>query len=203
MTPTEGLAAIVLAAGLSRRMGRPKLVLPWGKTSVIAQVTGVLLAAGLDPVVVVTGGAHTQIKAALQDQPTRLVYNPRYAEDQMALSLQAGLAEIQSNWPDSIQAALIALGDQPQIEAPVVQAVIAEFQASGAALVAPSYQMHRGHPWVVHRSLWAKIMALTPPQTLRDFLADNIRSIHYLVVDRPSILQDLDTPEDYEHQAPR
>lgn len=197
------IAAIVLAAGLSRRMGRPKLVLPWGKTTVIGQVNGVLLEAGLDPVIIVTGGAHIQIAEALRGQPARLVFNPRYAEDVMALSLQAGLAELSTNWPNSIQAALVALGDQPQIETPVVQAVITEYRASGAALVLPSYQMHRGHPWIVHRSLWSEIMALTPPQTLRDFISANAQDIHYLTVDRASILRDLDTPEDYEQQAPR
>ncbi len=197
------IAAIVLAAGLSRRMGRPKLVLPWGKTTVIGQVNGVLLEAGLDPVIIVTGGAHSQIAEALRGQPTRLVFNPRYAEDVMALSLQAGLAELSTNWPNSIQAALVALGDQPQIETPVVQAVITEYRASGAALVLPSYQMRRGHPWIVQRSLWSEIMALTPPQTLRDFISANAQDIHYLAVDRASILRDLDTPEDYEQQAPR
>jgi molybdenum cofactor cytidylyltransferase len=197
------IAAIVLAAGLSRRMGRPKLVLPWGNTTVIGQVTGALLAANLDPIIVVTGGAHVQIEAVLREQPIHLVSNPRYAEDQMAWSLQAGLAELSTNWPDSIQAALVALGDQPQIETPVVQAVLDAYQASGAPLVVPSFQMRRGHPWVVNRSLWPEIMALAPPQTLRDFLSANAHSIHYLLVDRPSILQDLDTPEDYEQQAPR
>jgi molybdenum cofactor cytidylyltransferase len=197
------IAAIVLAAGLSRRMGCPKLILPWGKGSVITQVTSVLLDEGLQPVVVVTGGANAQVEEALREQPVRLVFNPRYMEDQMALSLQTGLHEIEANWPDSIQAALIALGDQPQIETSVVRAVIAAYHASGAALVAPSYQMRRGHPWIVQRSLWPQILALSPPKTLRDFMAENADQTYYLVVDRASILQDLDTPEDYERQAPR
>lgn len=197
------IAAIVLAAGLSRRMGRPKLILPWGATTVIGQVSRVLAEAGLHPLIIVTGGSHIQVEEALRSQPVRLVFNPRFAEDQMALSLQAGLAELTTKWPDSIQAVLVALGDQPQIESPVVQAVIAEYRTSGAALVLPSYQMRRGHPWMIDRSLWPKIMGLTPQQTLRDFLSANTQDIRYLVVDRTSILQDLDTPADYEQQAPR
>jgi molybdenum cofactor cytidylyltransferase len=197
------IAAIVLAAGLSRRMGRPKLILPWGETTVIGQVTNVLLETGLGPVVVVSGGGRDKIEAALQGQPVHLAHNPRFAEDQMAFSLQIGLAELATHWPDAIQAALIVLGDQPQIEQQVVRSIIEVYQTQAAPLIVPSYQMRRGHPWLVDCSLWPQIMALNPPQTLRDFLAANARIIHYLLVDRASVLQDLDTPEDYEKQAPR
>jgi len=192
------IAAIVLAAGMSRRMGRAKLVLPWGSRTVIGQVVHVLLEARVNPVVVVTGGSQEQVNKALQGQPVKLVFNPRFAEDQMALSLQAGLSEL----PAAVEAALIVLGDQPQIEGPVVQAVIAEYRTSHAGLVVPSYQMRRGHPWIIDRSLWPELMVLRPPTTLRDFLVAHAALIHYLVVEYPSILVDLDTPEDYERQVP-
>jgi len=63
--------------------------------------------------------------------------------------------------------------------------------------VAPSYQMRRGHPMLFHRSLWPEILALHPPQTLRDLLLAHAERIHYVTVDTPTILQDVDTPEDY------
>lgn len=188
------IAAVVLAAGLSRRMGRPKLVLPWGETTVIGQVVDVLLEAGASPVVVVSGGAHAQVEQALLGRPVRLAFNPRFAEDQMIVSLQTGLAEL----PDSIEATLVALGDQPQIERQVARAVMIEYQTSRAALVVPSYQMRRGHPWLVDRTLWPALIALHPPDTLRDFLSTHAGQIRYLAVETASVLQDLDTPEDYE-----
>jgi molybdenum cofactor cytidylyltransferase len=192
------IAAVVLAAGLSRRMGCPKLVLPWGESTVIGRVVDVLLEADASPVVVVTGGAHAQVEQALQARPVQLVFNPRYAEDQMTISLQTGLVEL----PDQVEATLVVLGDQPQIEIQVARAVMTEYQASGAVLVVPSYQMHRGHPWVVARALWPELMALHFPDTLRDFLSAHAGQIRYLAVESASVLQDIDTPEDYERHAP-
>jgi molybdenum cofactor cytidylyltransferase len=192
------IAAVVLAAGLSRRMGCPKLVLPWGETTVIGRVVDVLLAASVSPLVVVTGGAHTQVEQALQGKPVRLTFNPRYTEDQMTLSLQTGLAQL----PDVVRATLVVLGDQPQIEVQVARAVIMEYENSGAGLDIPSYQMRRGHPWLVERKLWPALMALHSPDTLRDFLSAHVDQIRYLAVESASVLQDLDTPEDYERHAP-
>jgi molybdenum cofactor cytidylyltransferase len=192
------IAAVVLAAGLSRRMGRPKLVLPWGTTTVIGRVASVLLEAGVSPVVVVIGGAHSLVDQALQGLPVRTAFNPRHAEDQMILSLQIGLAEL----PETVEAALVALGDQPQIEPSVVGAVMAEYRSSRAAIVVPSYQKRRGHPWLLDRQLWPALLGLAPPATLREFLQAQTSLIRYLPVETASILKDLDTPDDYASQAP-
>jgi molybdenum cofactor cytidylyltransferase len=193
------IAAVVLAAGLSRRMGRPKLVMPWGETTVIGRVVSVLLEGGVEPVVVVTGGAHEQVAAALAGRPVRTVFNPRYEQDSMLISLQTGLAEL----PETVEAALVVLGDQPQIELPVVQAVISEYHVHPAALIVPSYHMRRGHPWLVERRLWVELFALRPEATLRDFLAGHAGEIFYLPMDNGSILQDLDTFEDYDREMRR
>jgi molybdenum cofactor cytidylyltransferase len=187
------IAAIVLAAGLSRRMGVPKMVLPWKNTTVIGQVVDVLAQAGINEIVVVTGGAHEQVEAALEGLQVKLMFNPRYAEDEMAYSLQAGLSVLS----DKVEATLVALGDQPQIECAVVQAILAAYQQSQAALIVPSYKMRRGHPWLIVRSLWPEVLNLPTGRMLRDVLNDQAEKINYLQVDTPSILQDLDTPEDY------
>jgi molybdenum cofactor cytidylyltransferase len=192
------IATIVLAAGLSRRMGAPKMVLPWGNTTVIGQVVNVLSQAGLGEILVVTGGARSQVEAALRGSLARTVFNPRYQEDRMILSLQLGLAGLSSG----IQAALVALGDQPQIKGEVVAAILSAYFASGAPLVVPSFQMRRGHPWLVDRSLWGEIMALQPPQTLRNLMNAHQDQIAYLNVLDDTILRDLDTPEDYIREHP-
>jgi molybdenum cofactor cytidylyltransferase len=192
------VGAVVLAAGQSRRMGRPKLLMPWGERTVIEQVVKVLLDGAATPVVVVSGGTHEQIAEALRAWPVQIVHNPRYQENQMALSLRAGLAAM----PAEVQAVLVALGDQPQIESSVVQAVIEAYRLSQARLVVPSYQMRRGHPWLAARPLWSELLGQQPVATLRDFLSTHASEIHYLPLDKPSILQDLDTPDDYARQAP-
>ena len=116
----------------------------------------------------------------------------------MVLSLQLGLAGLSGG----VQAALVALGDQPQIRGEVVAAILSAYFATGAALVVPSFQMRRGHPWLVDRSLWGEIMALQPPQTLRNLMYAHQDQIDYLNVLDDSILRDLDTPEDYAREQP-
>ena len=186
------IGAVVMAAGRSQRMGRPKMVLPWGGTTVIGQVVDVLLTSGVGDVVVVTGGAREHVESVLGGLPVRIIYNPDYANGEMARTLQVGLSAME----EGIEAALVVLGDQPQIEQTVVETVIAAFE-QGSHLVVPSYQMRRGHPWLVARSLWDDLLGLRPPKTLRDFLNIHTSDIHYVNADTPSIIQDLDTPEDY------
>ena len=192
------IGAVVLAAGQSRRMGRPKMSLSWGGTTVVGQVVRTLSEAGVDEIVVVTGGAHQEVVAALKGQGARLVFNPDYAGGEMTRSLQVGLGALS----EEAQAAFVALGDQPQIETGIVQAVLNRFLTCGASLVVPSYRMRRGHPWIMARSLWPEVLALKPPQTLRDFLNARAGEIRYFPVDSPSVLMDLDTPEDYQKYRP-
>ena len=192
------IAAIVLAAGESTRMGRPKMVLPWGETTVIGRVVQVLSQGGVDEVVVVTGGAREQVERALQGFSVRCVFNPRYIQDEMLLSLRTGLSAL----PRECQAAMLALGDQPQIEAHVVQSLLEKYRQSGAPLVIPSYKMRRGHPWILAHGLWEAVYTLSPGATMREIIENHAEQIAYLEVDSPSILRDLDTPEDYRRQRP-
>jgi molybdenum cofactor cytidylyltransferase len=192
------IAGIVLAAGLSRRMGRPKLSLPWRDTTVIGQVVAVLAAAGINDILVVTGGARQEIETALSATPARLVFNPRFEASEMVDSLQVGLAQLLP----SVEATLVALGDQPQIQLPVVQAVLQSYAEKPAGLIVPSYQMKRGHPWLVARPLWTELSQLCPPETLRDFLGRHAADIRYLPVSTDTILRDLDTPADYARENP-
>lgn len=192
------IAAIVLAAGLSRRMGRPKLALPWGNTTVIGQVVAVLSKAGVADIVVVTGGAQQEIETALHGAPARLAFNPRFAASEMIDSLQVGLAQLSQ----AVDATLVALGDQPQIQLPVVQTVLRAYLEHPSGLIVPSYQMKRGHPWLVARALWAELSQIRPPETLRDFLGRHAEDIFYLPVSTNTVLRDLDTPADYERERP-
>ncbi len=196
------VAAIVLAAGESRRMGRPKMSLPWGNTTVIGQVVQALLQGGASEVVVVTGGNRADLEIALAELPAGLnvsqVYNPDFKNGDMVRSLQVGLARLD----ETVDATLVALGDQPQIEARIVGEVIAVYQQVKMALVAPSYQKRRGHPWLVERSLWHELLGERRAGTLREFLTQHSTEIFYVNVDTPTILQDLDTPEDYERERP-
>ncbi|MGC8781231.1 MAG: nucleotidyltransferase family protein [Anaerolineae bacterium] len=185
-------AALVLAAGFSRRMGCFKLTLPWGDRTVIGQVVATLTAAGLQEIVVVTGHRAEEVVAALAGTDVRFVPNPAYAAGEMLSSVQVGLAGLSTDCP----AALLCLGDQPQMEAATVRAIIAAGRTAGwQKIVIPSYRMRAGHPILLPRWLWGEVLACQ--STLRDVLAGRRSETIFLAVETPTVLADLDTPEDY------
>lgn len=192
------IGAVVLAAGMSTRMGQPKLLMPWGSTTVIDKVVGVLIAAAVNPIIVVVGGSQEDIRSLLAGLPVAIVYNPNFANGEMLESLQTGLKELS----DDVLASLMVLGDQPQILESTVRSVIARYQPDVPRLIIPSYRYRRGHPWLIPRNFWLEILDLRPPLTLRDFLNQYSAEIDYLNVDSSSILEDLDTPEDYQKYNP-
>jgi molybdenum cofactor cytidylyltransferase len=191
------ISAIILAAGESKRMGQPKMLLKWGETTVIRRVITTFRDAGVEDILVITGGARELVERAIGDS-TSIIFNAKYARGEMLSSVQAGLAEMK---PDAT-AVLIGLGDQPQVDARSVRLVMDAYQRTGASIVVPSYQMHRGHPWLVARVHWNTIMQMHAPDSTRDFLNQQSREICYVDIDSPSILQDLDTPEDYLNSRP-
>ena len=197
------IAAIVLAAGQSKRMGCPKLTLPWGKTSVLGQVIITLATAGINDIVIVTGAIQEQITNLvtlyIEKYPVRTIHNDDYAKGEMLSSLQIGLSAMK---PETL-ATLVVLGDQPQIMVSIVKQIISTYLETGAPLIIPSYQMRRGHPWLVARTQWDSLLDLTSEQTPHDFLTAHAADIHYLQVETSTILQDIDTPAEYEQQQPR
>jgi molybdenum cofactor cytidylyltransferase len=193
------VAGLILAAGRSKRMGRPKMTLAWGETTIIGHVAHTLLHSGVSPVIAVTGGMRQGVEEALRDMAVSTVFNSNFETGGMISSVQVGLQALDKN----VTAVLITLGDQPQIQTAVVCALIDEYDKSGAWLIVPSYQMHRGHPWLIGRELWQEIMTLKPSQTMRDFLEQKASEIYYLPVDMACVVQDIDTPEQYEQYRPK
>jgi len=192
------ISVLILAAGQSRRMGQPKMLLPWGNLTIIEHVVRTFLNAGLQEVLVVTGGAREQVEKILAPYPVQQVPNPDYARGEMLSSLQRGLSAMRKN----AQAALIGLGDQPQVQESSVRLICEAYLESPARLVVPSFRMRRGHPWLVARPLWNEILALRSPASPRDFLNEHAAEIRYVNLDTPTILADLDTPEDYQKSHP-
>ncbi len=193
------VGAVVLAAGLSTRMGQPKMVLPWGKVTIIEKVVTTLREAGIEKIVVITGGAHQEVLKALNGYYVTIIFNPQYHNGEMLNSLQAGLRAL----PPDVRGALIVLGDQPFIQKETIETVVRAFLETSSQLVIPSFQMRRGHPWLIARQLWQEVLEIKPPETLRSFLQANHEKITYVVVDTPTIIWDIDTPEDYEKRKPR
>ncbi len=198
---SNSVSAILLAAGLSSRMGQPKMLLPWGTSTVLGQVITTFAAAGMDEIIVVTGGAREPIESMVTELaerfPVQAVYNPEYASGEMLSSIQVGLAAL----GDQTLAALIGLGDQPQVREETVRHICETFVLTLSPLVIPSCENRRGHPWLAARSLWPSIMALPFSTTPRQFLNTYTGKVEYVAADK-SILQDLDTPADYASMRP-
>jgi molybdenum cofactor cytidylyltransferase len=181
------ISAIVLAAGRSVRMGRQKLLLPWSDTTVLGKVVQTLQNAGVADMIIVT---NSETANSISDLKLPVTLND---DGEMLASIQCGLRAIKP----SAEAALICLGDQPQIEEGSARRVCEAFEKTGAHLVVPSYQMKRGHPWLAARPIWSEILAMEEGQSMRGFMKAHSNEIHYAILDTPTILQDLDTPEDY------
>jgi len=192
------ISAIILAAGQSKRMGEPKMLLPWGNVTVIERVITVFAQAGIEDILVITGAALEQVDDIVLScairYPVRSIYNDRYASGEMLSSIQCGLRNLIDR---GIGTALIGLGDQPQVQERSVKLIVDLYARTKSPLVVPSYQMRRGHPWLVAQSLWDEILSLPEDQSPRDFLNKHAGKIQYADTDSPDILADLDTPEDY------
>ena len=177
-----------------------KPALPWGRATVIESVVATLAAAPLAEIIVVTGHGAEKIQELLAAAPARCVSNPAYETGGMLSSIQTGLAAV-ANYQEegsaqTVEAVLLCLGDQPQMELATVESVLAE----GARLdwqkaVIPSYQMRAGHPILLPVSLWPQIMNTT--DSLRAVLRTRADLLAYLPIATATILADLDTPEDY------
>ncbi|MCW5854374.1 MAG: nucleotidyltransferase family protein [Anaerolineae bacterium] len=191
------ITAIILAAGLSSRMGRPKPLLPFGERLVIERILTALHQCPVAETVVVVGHAHGLVEQRLQGWPnTRAAFNPDYATGEMLSSLQTGLQAVSP----TADAALVALVDQPRLEPGVVASLVEAYQAGQGGVIVPSYQMRRGHPMLIDRRHWPAILSLVEGQSLRDFMRAAAASIYHVTVDTPSILRDMDTPTDYERE---
>lgn len=186
------ITAIILAAGESKRMGEPKMLMPWGKSTVLQTVISTLQTAGINDILVVTGGARQQVES-LVGRTVQTIFNDDYEKGEMLSSMQVGLSAKMRE----ASAALICLGDQPQVSERTVRSVCDEFLKNKFPIVVPSYQMQRGHPWLIARPMWDELLEMKPPRTPRDFLKKYARKIHYVNVETASVLEDLDTPEDY------
>ncbi|HEX2697061.1 MAG TPA: nucleotidyltransferase family protein [Anaerolineales bacterium] len=187
------ITAIILAAGESKRMGQPKMLLPWDKETVLGRIISVIQSAGMEDILVVTGGGREQVEEIAKTHKMPTVFNSDFATGEMLSSLQCGLKALKP----TIGAALICLGDQPQVEERSVRLIVEEYERTGAALIVPSYQMRRGHPWLLGRKWWNEVLAMSAPESPRDFLNRHALDIHYLNINSPSVLADLDTLEDY------
>lgn len=174
------------------------MLLPWGDETVISHVIATFREAGLDDILVVTGGARERVEDTISHLEVKAVYNEQFSNGEMLSSVQCGIRALKPQ----TKAMLIGLGDQPQVQAGSVKAVCDAYLDMQSKIIVPSYQIRRGHPWLVVRPLWDDLLKMRSPSSPRDFLHTHRKNIQYVNVNDPGILADLDTPEDYQRCQP-
>ncbi|MFQ5790691.1 MAG: NTP transferase domain-containing protein, partial [Acidobacteriota bacterium] len=185
-------AAILLAAGASRRMGRPKLELRLGGLTVLQRSLECLLASRVDPVVMVVSPGGEKLSAFRSQSGVRVVVNPR-AYEGMASSIRAGVAAL----PDQAEAVLIALADKPLVQPATVRAVVSRFEQTGAPVVYPTYRKGQGHPVLIARALFGELLGLSGDSGAKGVIRKHAAAAVAVEVDDPGVLLDIDTAEDY------
>ncbi len=187
------IAAIILAAGASTRMGECKQLLPIGGQPMVRRVTGAVCAADLAQVVMVLGAHAEAVGQAVAGLPVELVLNERWPEG-MTSSLHAGLRALRPE----IKAALVVLADQPGLTAELIRTLADRYHTTGAPVIAPFYQEQRGQPVLFDRALFPALLAAGDGQSRREIIARHWDQMARVQVEDPAILCDIDTRQDYE-----
>jgi molybdenum cofactor cytidylyltransferase len=191
-TRSSQVAAVVLAAGGSVRMGQAKQLLPVNGQPMVRRVTEAVCLAGLDQVVVVVGAYAEEVRDALAGLPVDTVVNPAWAEG-MSTSVQEGLRVLRSE----IGAALVVLADQPALVPELIRALVDRYRATGALIVAPFYGGQRGNPVLFDRALFPELLAVQGDRGGRRVIARYRGQVERVLVDDVAVMADIDTRQDY------
>ena len=184
------IAAIILAAGQSSRMGQHKLLLPLLGKPLLLHAAASALAAGCDDVLVVVGYRAEAVRQLLSDQPVRVVENPDFAQGQ-STSVRAGIAAL----TPQTEAALILLGDQPLVSPAILQRLMLAWRDTARPIVAPYYAGQRGNPVLFARALFPELLTVTGDQGGREVLQRHAAEIY---IAQTEAAQDLDTWQEYQ-----
>ena len=188
----KSISGILLAAGLSTRMGKPKQLLPFGGSTIVETVVDSMLGAKFDEVIVVVGHRAEEIQTQLGTRPIKTVFNPDYREG-MLTSAQIGIRALELS-----DAFALMLVDQPFITSALIDEVVDAYVHTEKGIALPSYQYKRGHPVIFDQKYVSDILALGAESGgVRTLFKKYDDDIHYVTVDTDSVLRDIDTPEDY------
>jgi molybdenum cofactor cytidylyltransferase len=192
--PEKGraIAAVVLGAGRSSRMGGPnKLLAEIGGKPLVRIVVDAVLASPARPVVVVTGHQRDRVEAALAGLPVKFVHNPHFA-DGLGTSLKAGIAAL----PADADGAIVCLGDMPQVDAALIDRLIGAFDPDhGALVVLPTIDGKRGNPVVWSRRFFPDLMAVEGDVGARYLIGRYTEAVAEVPLTGTAALTDVDTPE--------
>jgi molybdenum cofactor cytidylyltransferase len=187
------IAAVILAAGQSSRMGQHKLLLPVLGKPLVLHVVDHAITAGFEEVLVVVGYRADALRPLLTNRPVRVIENPDYAQGQ-STSVRAGIGALSPQ----VEAAMILLADQPLVKPAILQRLVQAWQATAKPIVAPFYNGQRGNPVLFARSLFAELLRVTGDQGGREILQRHPQEIAPVPIAEADAAQDLDTWQEYQ-----
>jgi molybdenum cofactor cytidylyltransferase len=193
----EPTAGIVLAAGMSTRLGQPKHLVKVGGKTLLARVVAAALESDLSEVVLVLGNEAERVLAALgalgRHERLRAVVNERY-EDGMAGSLRAGLLPVKEQYP----AVMFLLGDQPLIDSGAINLLLSHFWSTGKGICVPVQGEKRGNPVCFSRRFYEQILSIQGDTGAREIIHRHPEDVLWVEIDSPSFFLDIDRAEDLE-----
>lgn len=187
--------AIVLAAGESKRMGSPKMLLDFGGKTMLERVIENVTASEIPNVLVVMGAEREKLTEIIERLPVSLCFNENYKEGMLS-SVKCGFRNV----PQDTDAVLVFQGDQPFISPEVVNSVIEKYLSSDFGLVVPVFDGKRGHPLLIGQKYFSKIEFLDSSEGLRSLTRKNSKDVLEVNTNQPGILRDFDTYADYKNE---
>ncbi|MEA3462805.1 MAG: XdhC family protein [Bacteroidota bacterium] len=187
--------AVILAAGESLRMGKPKMLLPFGDGNMIENVVGCSISSLNEKTTVVLGANAGPIEESIGNSQVEIVQNENYRKGMLS-SLQCGLKSLSG----PIDGMMVLLGDQPLMDTETLNRLILAFRRSTRGIFIATYQGKRGHPVLISRKFFNEILNMSDQRNLRDFIAQYPEEIEEVESDQPGVLKDIDTEQEYQEE---
>ena len=187
--------AMILAAGESKRMGKSKLLLPYGEKTIIETIVETVVSSNVEKTLVILGSDREKIEEKIKNSPVEIVYNPDFRSGMLS-SVQCGFKAL----PEETLAVLVVLGDQPKISTTVINKIIDAYKSSGKGIVLPVYKKERGHPVLIEVKYGEEVENLSPKVGLRGTVYNHPEDILEVGVETSSIFQDIDDESDYKRE---
>jgi len=189
------ISAILLGAGESKRMGREKLSLLWGKRTILEHCLQTLLRSSVKEVILVVNDRNEMIVRQWSKNRVKVVVNPDYRKG-MSSSIRCGLKVLDPK-SDGI---LISLGDQPFIKTRTINALIGAFRKAEEKIIVPSFRGRRGHPVIFHRKCEEELLRLRGDEGGKTIIMKHPEDVRMIPVKSEGVLRDIDTWRDYKKE---
>lgn len=187
------IGILILAAGGSSRMGRPKQLLQFNGTSLVRRAAKIAIEAGGQPIVMVTGAAEQEVAAEVRDLPVRVVTNTTW-EEGMGLSIRIGVEELLKS-EANLEALIITLCDQPEVSAATLRKLVTAYLETGKPLCAASFADTVSPPALFAKPFFDELISISPRHGAKQILLSHAADLQR--IDCPEAARDIDTPADY------